>query len=364
MYQERIQKLQQQMQQDNIANQLISSPTSIRYFTSYDNLPGERFYLLNIPAIGQPILYLNRIFPKPNQTVTKLCQIVWVYDTENPFEKLKLHLTEGKTGIDKDWPSHFLLDLMAISPNLKPLNNSDIVDQLRSIKSNEEIKLMLQASKINDLAIEQLIKQVQYGYSEGDMVDKLRHIYYQLGGTGFSFKASIAYGPNAANPHHSSQYNRFPDYGDTVILDIGCFYNYYASDMTRTVFYGQPSDEALKVYDIVLKANLAAIEAVKPGVTFASIDKAARDIIEQSGYGKFFTHRTSHFIGQDTHESGDISATNQNITQIGHIFSIEPGIYLSGHLGIRIEDLVLVTENGYQLLNHYTKDPIIIEPNH
>lgn len=363
MYQKRIQQLQQQMAKNGVTNQLISSPTSIRYFTGYDNQPGERFYLLNVPVTGQPYLYLNRLFMRPTQDVTSLCQVIWLDDTNDPINQLASHIAPGPTGIDKEWASHFLLQLMDRVPQLQPLNNSVIVDQLRSIKSVDEIELMVEASAINDQAMDQLIQHIQYGRSEGDMVDQLRQIYYQLGGSGFSFEPIIAYGPNAADPHHTSQYHRTPDYGDTVVLDIGCFYQNYASDMTRTVFYGQPSAEALKVYDTVLQANLAAIEAVKPGVSFAAIDKAARDVIEKAGYGKFFTHRTGHFIGQDTHEAGDISASNQQLTKVGQIFSIEPGIYLPGHLGVRIEDLILVTEDGYQLLNHYTKEPLIIEPN-
>ena len=130
--------------------------------------------------------------------------------------------------------------------------------------------------------------------------------------------------------------------------------------MTRTFFYGEPSDEARKVYNIVLEANLKAISSVKPGVRFCDIDKAARDVIESYGYGRYFTHRTGHSIGIEVHDFGDVSAANEDIVKPGMIFSIEPGIYIQGVVGVRIEDLVMVTEDCCEVLNSYSKDLTIL----
>jgi Xaa-Pro dipeptidase len=131
--------------------------------------------------------------------------------------------------------------------------------------------------------------------------------------------------------------------------------------MTRTVFYKKADDLQRKIYNIVLEANLKAIETVKPGVRFCDIDAAARNHIENFGFGGYFTHRTGHSIGLDVHETGDVSAVNTDIVQEGMIFSIEPGIYLPGKFGVRIEDLVLVTSTGCEVLNHFPKELQIID---
>ena len=138
-------------------------------------------------------------------------------------------------------------------------------------------------------------------------------------------------------------------YGDCVILDIGGFYKNYASDMTRTVFYKEIPEKGREIFEIVLEANKRAEAIVKPGVRFCDIDAAARDYITEKGYGQYFTHRTGHSIGLEVHDKGDVSSINTDTVQPGMIFSIEPGIYLPGEFGVRIEDLVLVTEDGCEL---------------
>ena len=140
-----------------------------------------------------------------------------------------------------------------------------------------------------------------------------------------------------------------------MLFDLFSRKNNYWCDMTRTVFIGEASEQAREVYDTVLQANLRAIAAVKPGARFCDVDKAARDYITEKGYGPYFTHRTGHCIGQEVHEAGDVSSVNENVLKPGMIFSIEPGIYLEGKVGVRIEDLVLVTEEGCEVLNRADK---------
>ena len=141
--------------------------------------------------------------------------------------------------------------------------------------------------------------------------------------------------------------------GDFVTMDFGCRYHGYCSDMTRTFFTGEPSEEERKVYELVRQAQAAAEALVKPGVRLCDIDAAARDLITEAGYGPYFNHRLGHFIGLEDHEAGDVSAVNEKVVAPGMCFSIEPGIYLPGKFGVRIEDLVLVTEDGCEVLNHY-----------
>ena len=347
MQAERLEALVQGLKAAGIAQQLVSDPSSIAYLIGYETQPGERLLLLKVAADGRHQLYLNQLFPQASDLAHDL-EIVTYRDGEPVISWLAQSLAPGKTGIDKVWPSHFLLDLMAERQDLQPVNAAYLVDDLRAIKSPKEQELMREASALNDQAILALINLVADGLPESEMVSELAGIYQRLGCQGFSFEPIIAYGANGADPHHETNDDR-PQPGDSVVIDIGSSYKGYCSDMTRTVFYGEPDEESRRVYETVRQAQEAAIKAVRLGVTFAS-------------YGEYFTHRTGHFIGREVHEAGDVSEFNQAKAQVGQIFSIEPGIYLPGKVGVRIEDLVLVTETGCQVLNQVSKDLIVVEP--
>ena len=332
MQAERLEALVQGIKVAGVAQQLVTDPSSIAYLIGYETQPGERLLLLKVAADGRHQLYLNQLFPLASGLEHDI-EVVTYRDGEPVISCLAQSLAPGKTGIDKVWPSHFLLDLMAARQDLQPVNAAYLVDDLRAIKS----------------------------LPESEMVSELAGIYQRLGCQGFSFEPIIAYGANGADPHHETNDDR-PQPGDSVVIDIGSSYKGYCSDMTRTVFYGEPDEESRRVYETVRQAQEAAIKAVRLGVTFASIDRAARQVIEEAGYGEYFTHRTGHFIGREVHEAGDVSEFNQAKAQVGQIFSIEPGIYLPGKVGVRIEDLVLVTETGCQVLNQVSKDLIVVEP--
>ncbi|WP_446452877.1 M24 family metallopeptidase [Tuanshanicoccus yangjingiae] len=358
----RISSLIEELNRQKLSDLIISNPTTIFYLTGYENLhPGERFYVLHVTAQGDFYLYLNRLFPEP-VSLSENTKVIYHYDGEPALIPLAESIAaNAHIGIDKDWPSRFLLELIALKPQATFTNGSPVSDGLRGVKSAEEIETMLEASHRNDQVMTAIIEKVPMGLTESTMVGELATLYRQHECDGFSFDPIIAYGANGADPHHITNEDT-PKLGDSVIIDIGSFYGGYASDMTRTVFYGEPSDEAKKVYQTVLAANLAAIAQVKPGVTFASIDKAARDVIEAAGYGPYFTHRTGHSIGIEVHEPGDVGPFNQDTVKVGNVFSIEPGIYLPGKLGVRIEDLVVVTEDGCRVLNAAPKDLHIISP--
>jgi Xaa-Pro dipeptidase len=204
-----------------------------------------------------------------------------------------------------------------------------------------------------------LIPLLREGHAEKDLARMLGGMFEEEGASGSAYFGIIAYGPNAADPHHGSG-SAVPREGQSIIMDIGSFYNAYCSDMTRTVFFGEPPEEHKTIYETVLQANCAAEAIIKPGVRFCDIDRAARSVIEEAGYGPNFTHRTGHNIGIDVHEYPDVSSVNEMPVQEGMIFSIEPGIYIPETVGVRIEDLVLVTDDGCEVLNSYDKDMKIV----
>ena len=228
-------------------------------------------------------------------------------------------------------------------------------------KDEDEQKKMIEASRINDEAMARFRELIHEGVTERQVAQEVCKLYLELGSDGISFGPIVSFGANAADPHHKPDDTVLKE-GDCVLFDVGCKKDGYCSDMTRTFFYKKVTEKQKEVYNTVLKANLAAEAIMKPGARFCDIDAAARNLITEAGYGPNFTHRLGHSIGLEVHEPGDANAININQVQPGRIFSCEPGIYIPGEFGVRIEDLCMITEDGVMLLNHYSKELDIIDP--
>lgn len=358
MKSERIDKIIEKMKKNSIGQILISDPYSIFYLTGKLIDPGERLLAFYINVKKEMILFVNELFP---QKETDDYEIIYYNDSEDGVKIISDHIIDGDMiGVDKNWSAKFLLRLQEIFPDKKYINASFIVDEVRQIKDQEERRLMAESSEINDKVMEEIIPLVVEGYTELELTEKLKDLYKKHGASGFSFSPITAFGKNGADPHHVTDNTRGKK-GNSVVIDIGGIYKGYCSDMTRTVFIDEVSDLQREVYEIVKEANLKGIEAARPGNKMSDVDKAAREYIEEKGYGKYFTHRTGHSIGIETHEAGDVSQINDEIIKPGQIFSVEPGIYLpEENFGVRIEDLVLITENGPEVLNKVSKDLRII----
>lgn len=360
MNDQRIKRVISNMKLHDLNQVLITSPISIFYLTGFKVEPGERFFALYINVNNKVKMFLNELFPLyKNKSVE-----TFIYkDSDDPIEILKDEVDSSKClGIDKEMPSQFLISLMGKKPNMKFVNGSYVVDEVRMVKDEDEIKLLREASRVNDKVMEDVINIIKNdkSKSEKEMCKILGELYHKYGTEEFSFYPLVEYGKNAADPHHNSDSTTLKE-GDCILFDIGGITNNYCSDMTRTVFYKEPSEEYKKIYNIVLEANLAGIRAVKPGVKLCDIDKAARDVIEKAGYGKYFTHRLGHNIGLCDHEFPDVGSNCEVVARKNMVFSIEPGIYIEGKVGVRIEDLVLVTEDGCEVLNSYPKEYQVIE---
>ncbi len=351
----RLEKVLASMKSEGLYQFMITDPQSIYYLTNVNIHPGNRFLGLYINQDKKHFLVNNALFPLKDIGL----DIVWYNDTESAVTKFQSIVKKDEVlGIDKFMSSNFLIQMMDMKMASDYKNASPHVDYVRMVKDTEEIEKMQIASSMNDKAIAIIIDKVKIGVSELEIVSEVKALYAELGAEGCSFDPIIAFGANAANPHHSSN-DTVLKAGESVIIDMGCIKNGYCSDMTRTIFVGEPNDEAKKVYNIVKEANELAIEAVKPGVKFSYIDGVARGHIAKQGYGENFTHRTGHCIGMSTHEYGDVSAIHHAELKEGMIFSIEPGIYLTGNVGVRIEDLIVVTANGYKSLNSFPKTMIV-----
>lgn len=356
---ERLNKVFSFLQNQNLEQMLVSDPIAIFYLVGKWFYPGERFLGLLLKKNETPILYLNELFRTEEELGIQVISITDTTDISSVLSK-DIDCTLA-LGVDKELPAKFLLPLISNKLASNFVNSSIAIDEARSLKDAHEIELMKYSSKINDLAIAKFKALIHPGVTEEEVASKCLDIYKELGAESYSFDPIVAFGVNSADPHHMPD-NTVLKEGDTVLFDVGCKYQNYCSDMTRTFFYKKElTSEQIKVYNLVRSANEEAEKICKPGVVFADIDKIARDIITAGGYGKDFTHRLGHYIGIQDHDYGDVSSNNHTLTKTGNIFSIEPGIYNKEVLGVRIEDLVLITDDGHIVLNEYPKDIEIID---
>ena len=358
MKENRAQRILAALQDQGVTQMLIVDPMSIYYLTGVYNDPHERFFGLLLRADGQHAFFLNNLFTVPQDVGI---QKVWYSDTDPVMEMVAKYVDgEAVLGVDKDIKARFLLPLMEMQAAKGFVNTSLAVDNTRGIKDAEEQEKMRVASDLNDQAMAVFKTLIRQGVTEKEVADQMLKIYQDLGADGFSFEPLVAFGPKAADPHHGPD-NTVLKEGDVILFDVGCIKDDYCSDMTRSFYYRTITDTHREVYETVRAANEAAIAKVKPGVPLCELDITARNLITDKGYGPQFNHRLGHFIGLSCHEFGDVSSVNTRLAEPGMIFSIEPGIYLTGDTGVRIEDLVLVTETGCEVLNHYPKTLEIIE---
>lgn len=348
MNNKRIEKVIAGMHDLGVSQLLVSAPASVFYLTGKWIQPGERMLAFLVKDNGDTCLFANRLFALTGNVD---CPLVEFDDTEDCVAVLAEHLGDGKVGIDKFWPSQFTIRLMEHRNAIRPVVGSAAVDMARLYKDADEIVLMQESSKKNDETILAVIPQLKAGMTEIEGSELYLKEAGARGATGPSFEPLVCFGANCAEPHHCSDRVSVLREGDSVIIDVGLVWKDYCSDMTRTVFLGEPTDEQKRVYDLVKKANAAGRAAVHPGVPVADVDRAARKVIEDAGYGPYFIHRTGHGIGLEVHEYPDISSASPAICKPGMCFSVEPGIYLPGRFGVRIEDLVCVTEDGATVLN-------------
>ena len=234
-----------------------------------------------------------------------------------------------------------------------------LLGALRAAKDEEEIALMTKAQRISEQALEEILKFLRPGVTEKEVAAKLTYDMLRFGAEKMSFDPIVASGPNGSLPHAVPS-DRAIQSGEFVTMDFGCIYGGYCSDMTRTVAVGEPTEEMKKVYAVVLEAQLAGIAAEKAGVTGKSVDAAARRVIEDAGYGEYFGHSFGHSVGLEIHEAPNAGSTSEDVIPLGAAVSAEPGIYLPGKFGVRIEDVTIFTADGCVNLTKAPKDLIIL----
>ena len=236
---------------------------------------------------------------------------------------------------------------------------SALMTELRSSKDEEELSCMTAAQRIAEGALAQILKEIRPGMTEKEIAARLNYLMVSAGAEKTSFDTIVASGPNGSMPHAVPGMRKVRE-GDFITMDFGCVYKGYCSDMTRTVALGRPSDEMRNVYDIVLQAQLAGIAAARAGVTGAAIDGAARKVIQDAGYGSYFGHSFGHSLGIDIHEAPNAAPGNDKPMPDGAVVSAEPGIYLPGRFGVRIEDVMILRPEGARIITKAPKALLVL----
>ena len=356
MNQDRLRRVIDNMHRQGLEQILVTATASVYYLTGVWVEPLERLLALYLDDTGRCVLFGNALFGlEEGDGLTVLTHT----DSDDPVAQIAQTVRPGKLGIDKFWASRFLIGLMEQRRDITPVVGSAPVDDARMLKDAQEIEAMVAASRINDQVMAIASAAVKDGATEEELAALVERTFREKGADRSSEGQLVCFGPNGADPHHAPNRTVIAR-GDTVVFDIFIPIHRYWCDMTRTFFFREASDEGRRVYEAVKAANLAAEALIRPGLPMRDFDRAARKVIEDAGYGPDFTHRLGHGAGLDCHEPPDNSSANHTIAQPGMVFSVEPGIYLPGKLGVRIEDLVLVTEDGCRVLNAFSKELTIL----
>lgn len=341
---------------------LITDPKHVYYLTGFACHPHERFLGLLLARGEEPLLMVPALDGDAAAAASSVSRIVTHQDTDNPYELLRKQIpgSIGTIALEKDQLTVSRYEqLQQFLPARSYKDAGQVLREMRVRKSDDEITKMKRAVILVEDVLSQGLKQVKVGMREIELVAELDYLMKRLGADGPSFDTMVLSGTNTALPHGVPGLRQI-EQGDLLMFDLGVFAGGYASDITRTFAVGHINAEQERIYNTVLAANEAAILAVKPGVTYASIDHAAREVIDKAGYGPAFLHRLGHGLGMDVHEYPSVHGLNEDLLQTGAVFTIEPGIYVPGIGGVRIEDDVHVTEHGVEVLTSFSKQLTVI----
>lgn len=339
---------------------LVTPGPMLAYLTGYAPPPLERLTLLVVAPGREPSMIVPAL-ERPaaaSAPVGERLELVEWRDGEDPYEAFAKLVGGGRYAVtDQTWASH-VLALQRARPDAELVAQGDVLPLLRAVKDEDELERLRAAARGADAAFADVISLPFAGRRELDVAANLDRLLREHGHERVDFTI-VGSGPNGASPHHGAG-ERTIEPGDAVVLDFGGVASGYCSDITRTVFVGEPSQEQRRVYELVRAAQQTAFEAVRPGVTCQAVDRAARAVISEAGFGDRFLHRTGHGIGIEVHEPPYIVEGNETPLEPGMTFSDEPGIYLLGRFGVRIEDQVAVTDSGAERLNGASREITVV----
>ena len=360
VYERRVRDCQRRIADGDTDAVVLFPGSNLTYLTGFDDDPGERHLLLFLTADDCTLL-VPELYADQLRAETHLDDLrVWS-DADDPREAVRETVTDLGLGdarrvlVDERMWARFTRDLGAAMPDATLDLAGEVLGELRLRKDDAEIDRLRRVASVTDTVSEAVREADPTGEIERDLARDIERRLRDKGCAAASFETIVGSGPNGAHPHHTHGDRRI-ERGDPVVLDFGGRMDGYPSDQTRTHVWGDPPDGFREVHRVVREAQQAAVEAVEPGVPARAVDHAAREVIADAGYGDRFLHRTGHGVGLDVHEPPYITSENDRELEAGMVFSVEPGVYLEGEFGVRIEDLVVVTADGHERLNDSSRD--------
>ncbi len=353
-----IEKLKKILNNENNAGAVIFSPVNRRYFTGFSSSSG----FLLATSSGALFLTDSRYLEAAQNTI-KECAVMELINAKQQItdffneNKVDTILFESERLYVSDFER-----MKAFFDTKQPISNGSldkIIDEMRAVKSSFEVECIKKAQEISENAFSFILDFIKEGVTERQTALELDFLMLKNGADALSFDTIVVSGKNSSLPHGVPSDKKIQK-GDFITMDFGAVYSGYHSDMTRTVFLGEPSKEQVFVYETVLSAQKAALSTLKHGALGVSSDKAARDVIENAGFGKFFRHGTGHGVGLEVHENPTLSPKSEHTLTIGNVVTVEPGIYLPKKFGVRIEDMAFITKDGYENLTGSTKELICL----
>jgi Xaa-Pro dipeptidase len=331
--------------QNKPSNFLIFHQTNLTYLTGFSAATA-----LLIPEQGEKVLYVSEVNYEQAKAEVKDVTVELLKRSETLIEKIAKQTPAKKFAVDalpvESWRA--LAKAVGGEENLELANN--LILELRKTKSQEEIKLIKEACKLADIGMKVASETVRAGTKEKDVAAEVEYAMRKAGSDGTAFETIVASGATSAFPHGSSNLEKTIHEGDSIVVDLGATNRFYRSDITRTFFAGKPTEKQTRIYETVELAQQKAIELIKSGILAKEVDMAARQIIEKAVFGEFFVHNLGHGVGLEVHEAPILSPDSKDILETGNVVTVEPGIYVPGFGGVRIEDTVLVTPDGTEIL--------------
>jgi Xaa-Pro dipeptidase len=364
--QQRLETFQQWLKDENIEAAFINSTENVFYLSNFHTDPHERLMGLFIFAEAEPFFVVPGMEARQVKDAGWSGEVIGYSDHEDPWDFIKQAISKrglngNRAAIEKDVLTYGRSEaFLSIFNEPEVVNLEDKLNDMRVVKDENEIEIMRRAAKMADFGVEVGAAALKEGITEMEVLAKIEYELKKKGIREMSFSTMVLFGEKAGDPHGNPG-DRKLKAGDFVLFDLGVVLEGYTSDITRTFAYKSVSDKQREIYETVLKAELASLEASKPGSRIGDLDQIARDIISEAGYGDHFPHRIGHGLGINVHEFPSMSHLNDGILRKGMTYTIEPGIYVPEIGGVRIEDDVLITEDGHETLTKFPKELQIIE---
>jgi len=329
---------------------LIFNSVNLTYFTNFSGATA-----LLIPKQGESTLYVSGVNYEQAKTETKGLSVELLKRSENPMQKIAAKTIPNKLAVDALAIESWRALAKAVGSEEKLEEAGNMVRELRMVKDTDEVKLIREACNLAEIGMQVAFETIRPGVTERRVAAEVEYSMRKKGADGTSFDTIIASGASSAFPHGSCS-NRTIRRDDLVVVDLGATFQFYRSDMTRTFTAGKPTEKQMKIYETVKTAQQKAFKAMSSNVSAVQVDGAARQIIKTAGFGEFFVHNLGHGVGLEIHEAPILSPDSKDILAAGNVVTDEPGIYLPGYGGVRIEDTVLVTSNSAERLTrgHYS----------